>query len=71
MPSVMEFLHYKQNDKHKDKREGVQRRRRGKGVAKVTQVEFELDLEELGGFYQAEKTRREIPVMEGGRGIKI
>ena len=36
----------------------------------ATQVEFELDLEGLGGFCQVEKSKRKIPVTEVGRGYK-
>ena len=49
-------------------RRGARKRRR---VAMATQVEFELDLEGLGGFCQMEKSKRKIPVTEVGRGIRI
>ena len=45
--------------------------KRRKQVATVTQVEIELDLEGLGGFFQMEESKREIPVIEVGRGIRI
>ena len=37
----------------------------------ATQVEFKLDLEGLGGFCQMEKSKREVPVIKVGRGIRI